>query len=334
MIIPGFIGHGDTIGVTAPSSGASEPLDKVRFMHARDRLAERGYGTRFTSNVFTDIGDERSSPAEQRARELESLISDKDVRYMVSASGGEHLNEIFEFLDMSGLRDDPKWIQGYSDNTDILLMATVNHDVMSIYCGNYGDYGMEPWHRSVTENLEFVEGKRKCQTSFDKHAEGFVERITGLEPFECVADTVWDSPDVGFRGRLVGGCFDKLKEMVGTDRDRMRDFAERYRDDGIVWYMEVYVSDHDDTVSALASMRDSGWFENVHGFVFGRPLFYDGNDYKDAVTSAIGDLGVPIVFDADVGHKAPRMTFVNGAIAEFDIRDGKCTLNYPELGLN
>ena len=122
--------------------------------------------------------------------------------------------------------------------------------------------------------------------------------------------------------------------MVGTDRDRMRDFAERYRDDGIVWYMEVYVSDHDDTVSALASMRDSGWFENVRGFVFGRPLFYDGNDYKDAVTSAIGDLGVSIVFDADVGHKAPRMTFVNGAIAEFDIRDGKCTLNYPELGLN
>ena len=108
MIVPGFIRAGDTIGVTAPSAGASEPLDRVRFMHARDRLAERGYGTVFTPNVFTDIGDERSSPAEQRARELESLIADRDVRYIVSASGGDYLNEIFQYLDMSGLRDDPK----------------------------------------------------------------------------------------------------------------------------------------------------------------------------------------------------------------------------------
>ncbi len=332
MIIPGFIGPGDRIGVTAPSAGASDPLDRVRFMHARDRLSERGYDVIFTPNVFTDIGDERSSPAEQRAGELESLISDRSVRYILSASGGDYLNEIFEYLDMSGLRDDPKWIQGYSDNTDILIAATVDHDVMSIYCGNYGDYGMEPWHRSVLENLEFVEGKRKCQKSFDKHAEGFVDRVTGLEPFECTADTVWDSPDTDLSGRLIGGCFDKLKEIVGTGRDRMRDFAERYRDDGVVWYMETYVSDREDTVSALESMRDSGWFENVRGFVFGRPLFYEGDDYREAVTSVIGDIGVPVIFGADVGHRAPRMTFVNGAYAEFSVRNGKCTLTYPELG--
>ncbi len=334
MIIPRFIRPGDRIGVTAPSAGASEPLDKVRFMHARDRFAEMGYDVLFTPNTFTDIGDERSSPAEKRARELESLIADGSVRYILSASGGDHLNEIFAYLDMSGLKDDPKWIQGYSDNTDILVMATVNHDVMSIYCGNYGDYGMEPWHRSVSENLEFVEGKRMCQTSFDRHAEGFADRVTGLEPFECTADTVWDSPDVSFSGRLIGGCLDKLQEMVGTDRDRMRDFAERYRGDGIVWFLETYASDRDGLVSALKSMTDSGWFENVSGFIFGRPLFYEGDDYKGAVLSVIGDTGVPAVFDADVGHKAPRMTMVNGAVAEVSVKDGRCSVNYPELGAN
>ena len=330
MIIPRFIRPGDTVGVTAPSAGAAEPLDKVRFMHARDRFAGTGYEVLFTPNTFTDIGDERSSPAEQRARELESLIADGKVRYILSASGGEHLNEIFEYLDMSGLRDDPKWIQGYSDNTDILVMATVDHDVMSIYCGNYGDYGMEPWHRSIVENLEFVEGKRSEQRSFDSHAEGFVDRVTGLEPFECVAPTRWDSPDVAFSGRLIGGCLDKLKEMVGTGRDRIRDFAERYRDDGIVWYLETYASDSGDLASSLRSMCDSGWFENVRGFIFGRPLFYEG-DYKSDVLSVIGDIGVPIVFDADVGHKAPRMTMVNGALAEITVKDGGGTVAYPEF---
>lgn len=331
MIVPGFIREGDRIGVTAPSAGASEPLDRVRFLHARDRLAERGYEVVFTPNTFTDIGDERSSPAEQRAKELESLIADGSVRYILSASGGDYLNEIFEHLDMSGLRDDPKWIQGYSDNTDILVMATVNHDVMSIYCGNYGDYGMEPWHRSVAENLEFVEGKRMCQTSFDRHAEGFSDRVTGLEPFECTAPTVWDSPDTEFSGRLMGGCLDKLQLMVGTGRDRMVDFAERYRDDGIVWYLETYSSDRDGLVSALGSMRDSGWFENASGFVFGRPLFYEGDDYRGAASSVLGDLEAPMVFDADIGHKAPRMTMINGALAEIGVRGGVCTIRYPEL---
>ena len=329
MIRPAFLRKGDLIGVTAPSAGASEPLDKVRFLHAQDMLAERGYATLFTPNTFTDIGDERSSPAEQRARELELLIADRDIRYIVSASGGDYLNEIFEHLDMSGLRDDPKWIQGYSDNTDILIMATVNNDVMSIYCGNYGDYGMEPLHPSVIQNLEFVEGSRTEQDSFDSHAEGFIDRVTGLEPFECVAPTEWISEDVTFSGRLIGGCTDKLRGIVGSDRDRTRDFAERYRDDGIVWFMETFASDPEGIRADIRSMIDAGWFENASGFVFGRPLFYEG-DYRSDVLSVL-DTDVPVVFDADVGHKAPRMTFINGAVAEVTVKDGRGRIRYLDL---
>ena len=330
MIRPAFIRNGDTIGVTAPSAGASEELDQVRFRHARDMLDVRGYRTLFTPNTFTDIGDDRSSPAEQRADELMSLIADRDVRYIVSASGGDYLNEIFTTLDMSGIANDPKWIQGYSDNTDILIAATVNYDVMSIYCGNYGDYGMEPLHPSVIQNLEFVEGRRNEQESFDSHAEGFVDRVTGLEPFECTAPTRWISDDVSFSGRLIGGCTDKLREIVGSDRDRMRDFAERYHDDGIVWFMETYLSNSEGIREDLLSMKEAGWFEHVNGFVFGRPLFFEG-DYREAVLSVIGKMGVPTVFDADVGHKGPRMTFINGALAELTVKDGRGKMRYPEL---
>ena len=329
MIRPAFLRKGDMIGVTAPSAGASEPLDRVRFLHAQDMLAERGYPTLFTPNTFTDIGDERSSTGEQRAKELELLIADRDIRYIVSASGGDYLNEIFDTLDMSGIRDDPKWIQGYSDNTDLLVMATANYDVMSIYCGNYGDYGMEPLHPSVIQNLEFVEGKRSEQDSFDSHAEGFVDRVTGLEPFECVAPTRWISDDATFRGRLMGGCTDKLREMVGSDRDRMRDFAERYREDGIVWYLETFASNTEGIKVDIKSMIDAGWFENASGFVFGRPLFYEGNYHSDVLS--VLDIDVPKVFDADVGHKAPRMTFINGALAEISVNGGKGKMRYLDL---
>ena len=329
MIRPAFLRRGDIIGVTAPSAGASEPLDRVRFLHAQEKLAEMGYATLFTPNTFTDIGDERSSPAEQRAWELERLIADRDVRYIVSASGGEHLNEIFGTLDMSGIREDPKWIQGYSDNTDLLIMATADHDVMSIYCGNYGDYGMEPLYPSVVQNLEFVEGRRSEQESFDSHVEGFADRITGLEPFDCTEPTRWISDDVTFRGRLIGGCTDKLRGIVGSERDRLRDFAGRYRTDGIVWFMETYDSDTEGIQKDIQSMKDAGWFEHASGFVFGRPLFYEG-DYRKDVLSVL-DPDVPIVFDADVGHKGPRMTFINGALAEITVKGGRGKITYLDL---
>ena len=79
----------------------------------------------------------------------------------------------------------------------------------------------------------------------------------------------------------------------------------------------------------LRRMRELGWTDGCTGFVFGRPLFYHGeSSYVDVVSAELSDMGVPLVFDADVGHKAPRMTFINGALATFDVRDGACELSY------
>ena len=330
MIRPKFLSAGDTIAVTAPSAGVSEPVDVIRFNNARSNLEKRGYSVRFTPNVFSDIDGDRSSPAEQRAKELDSVLSDPDVRYVVSAKGGDFLNEIFEFTDLSSISDDPKWVQGYSDNTDILMGITTVFDIMSVYCGNFGDFGMEPWHRSITENMEFIEGRRSEQTSFDTYEDMFKDRVTGLEPINGDLPVFWKSEeDVSFTGIALGGCHDKLALMVGTSRDRVRDFAERYRDEGIVWYMERFAGDRETEIRDLRSMLDNGWFEHVSGFVFGRPMFYDGDDYEDAVRSVLSDLHVPIVFDADVGHKAPRMTLINGASIRVDVTDGKGRISYP-----
>lgn len=332
MIRPKFLSAGDVIGVTAPSAGVSEPVDVTRFENARSNLERRGYHVRFTPNVFSDIDGGRSSPAEQRAEELESLLADHDVRYVVSAKGGDFLNEIFDFTDLYPISDNPKWVQGYSDNTDILMMITTAYDIMSVYCGNFGDYGMEPWHRSITENIEFLEGRRTEQSSFDTYEDMFKDRVTGLETIQGDLPVSWRSEeDVTFSGIAIGGCTDKLAMMVGTRRDRVRDFVERYREEGIVWYMERFAGDRETEIRDLRSMMENGWFEHVTGFVFGRPMFYDGDDFEDAVRSVLSDLHVPIVFDADVGHKAPRMTLINGARIVVEVKGDVGRISYPDL---
>ena len=64
-------------------------------------------------------------------------------------------------------------------------------------------------------------------------------------------------------------------------------------------------------------MKQAGWFRYVKGFLIGRPLHFGeecmGVDMYNAVTSMIGDLGVPIIMDTDIGHLPPMMPLICGA---------------------
>ena len=117
MIIPKYIQSDSCIGVTAPSGGAYKPTDKIRFENAKNKLKELSYNVIFTDNVFCDDGYGRSSDKCVRAKEFMSLIKDDTIDYIVSAKGGDYLAEMLPYLDFKKIKKNPKWVQGYSDNT-------------------------------------------------------------------------------------------------------------------------------------------------------------------------------------------------------------------------
>jgi len=76
--------------------------------------------------------------------------------------------------------------------------------------------------------------------------------------------------------------------------------------------------------NTLFKMKDMGYFKNAAGYVFGRVCFpgsFTGMSYADAAKKVLGD--APMVFEADVGHVPPKMTLINGAMAELESSDGK-----------
>ena len=263
-----------------------------------------------------------------------SLLEDPEVSCIFSAKGGDYQFEMLPIMDWETYESNPKWFQGYSDNTTLMFKMTAEHDVATVYCGNFGDFGMEDWHQSLTENMEFLEGARSSQGSFPFHATDFVDRVTGLESFQEDEPTVWGSSagDCRFSGRLIGGCMDVLEWFHAKGTADPSGFVERYSGDGVVWYMETFDMTEDRIRSMLRGMESDGWFRGCTGFVFGRPLFYHGDvPYRDLVEGELAHLEVPVLTDADVGHKAPRMTFVNGAVSEFSYSGGGCELRY-DLG--
>ena len=332
MLYPEFLEEGCTIGVTACSDGNQDPLDFVRVDSAKLHLEERGYRVVETPNVRTSrLG--RSSSARERAGQLNSLLLRDDVRLIIMAKGGDYLPEMLPLLDFEMIKRHPKWIQGYSDPTGLLFSVTTNCDIATVYASNFGDFGMAEWHKSIEDNVRLLEGKAVTQTSFEQYQDGFAVRETGLEGYAVSEQVKWKNLNgeerVSIEGRLLGGCLDVLVNLVGTRYDKTAEFVRRYREDKILWYLESFNLNSEQLYLGLWQLKEAGWFENAAGFVFGRPCMYRSDmdlSYEEVIREALKELEVPVILDADIGHKPPRMTIINGAVGRFVCEGGRGSL--------
>ncbi|MDF2541444.1 MAG: hypothetical protein K0S47_1162 [Herbinix sp.] len=339
MIYPLPLEKGYRIGVTAPSDGIAKEVDFARFDSAVKHFYELGYPVTETAHVRRSEKG-RSCDGNTRAKELLELVQDDQVRVIIAASGGDYLVEMLSHLDLEVLKDNPKWMQGFSDITGLSFTVTTNLDIATIYANNFGSFGMKNWHNSLVQNIRILEGQDIVQESFDFFQDGFIERITGLEEFAADKEVQWkilhpsegkEKDEMMLSGRAIGGCLDVLLNLVGTRFDTTKKFVEKYQSDGILWYLESFALGSESLVRGLWQLKEAGWFQNAVGFIFGRPCFYHTDTdttYEEAIISAIGELGLPIILEADIGHKPPQLTMMNGAIATVYSKDGKGNITF------
>lgn len=333
MIYPEFIKKDDVIGITAPSDGNGTEIDFARLDNGIRQIEEKGYKIIEKASVRKSIKG-RSAHGDIRANEFMDLIVNEDVKTIVSASGGDYLLEILPHLDFNKIKANPKWFQGYSDNTGLVHTITTMCDIATIYSNNFNDFGMETWHESVWTNLRILEGKELVQESYDRYQDGFYDRTTGLEGYVLTKPVNWhniNEEEVNIYGRTIGGCLDVLISLVGTRFDKTNSFIERYKDNGFIWYLESFNLPAEALTLALWQLREAGWFRYSKGFVFGRPTFYDetiSSTYEEVVMSVLGQLDVPIILDADIGHKPPQFSMINGGLATLHSKGGKARLTY------
>lgn len=335
MIYPANLEKGFSIGVTATSSGYENDIDFIRLENAIKNFKGHGYPVILTPNVRGGNNKGRSSDAVTRAKELIKLINDPNIRLIIAASGGDYLMEILSFLDFMTIESNPKWVQGFSDTTGLTFTITTNLDIATIYANNFGTFGMKNWHSSLSDNLLILEGNDIIQNSFDMYQDGYYDRITGLEEFVLEKKVEWinvfpkganESDGINIHGRMLGGCLDVLLNLVGTRFDKTIEFSERYKEDGILWFLESYSLSSESLIRGLWQLKEAGWFKNARGFIFGRPAMYKSEyeiSYEEAVVSVLQELGLPIILEADIGHKPPQFAVINGALATVKCKNKK-----------
>lgn len=333
-----FLPQGGTIGFVAPSFGAASLPYDARFENTIKIFKNKGYKINEGPNCRLAEGVGKSNTSQKCAKELMDYYQNNDSDVIISVGGGELMCEILPFVDFDLLaKAKPKWFMGYSDNTNFTFLLTTLCDTASIYGYCAGTFGMEKWDKSVEDNFDLLCGKKLKVSGYDKwENEPIDPKEFPLASFNSNQDKVLvkhPDKDIKMSGRLLGGCLDCLANLCGTSFDRVKEFNAKYKDDGIIWFIESCDLNLFSQRRALWNLKNAGWFENVKGFVFGRPRFdygeaYMGLDQYSAVTGILGCLDVPIIMDADFGHLPPSMPIICGSYANIEATGNDIEIEY------
>ena len=193
---------------------------------------------------------------------------------------------------------------------------------------------MEKFEDDLKNNLEIIKGNIIDQNNFKFYEEESLERKTGLEGYNLTEPVIWkvfEQKEANFKGRIIGGCFDNIAELCGTKYDGGAEFVKRYKSDGIIWYFDNCEMSYESVLRTLWKFSELGYFENTNGIIFGRfgvqstSLGYTMETLiKDSVLSK---MNIPIIYDADISHKGPTMTIINGSIANVKVKLGKAVIH-------
>ena len=370
MRYPEFLPAGGTIGYVAPSFGLADDFRKAGFAHGREKFRQAGYGEKLGPNCFACDGIGISSTPKSCGRELTEFYCDPEVDAIISCAGGELMCETMSCVDLERIRNaKPKWYMGYSDNTNFTFLLTTMFDVASIYGPGARSFGLEPRHASIddafgimTGRVDEVHGYDKWQLTRNPAEEtdplaGYLlteERVSKLwipEGWEqsgkaSVSEKLGDKTDAGtwitdlrtwngsleISGRMIGGCMDCLVNLLGTRFDHVKEFCEKYREDGFLWFLESCDLNVFSIRRAMWEMEEAGWLRYVKGFVIGRPLCFGqemiGLDQYEAVLGIARKHQVPVLMDADLGHLPPAMPIVCGSIGKLRVRGNDVSIKY------
>lgn len=349
MRIPEPIKKGDTIAIAAPSFGATTEPYNFRLEEAVRRFKARGYNVAVGDCCYKADGLGISTDPKAAAEELMRYYLDGQVSAVFSCGGGELMCETMSYVDFDKLKAaKPKWFIGCSDNTNFIFPLATLCDVAAVYGQNAPGFG-KPWEQSEIDTWNILEGKSSVVSGYPMFQNPETEVTDPLSPYiltdEKILTAYIPSKDgvklapmgktVKMRGTLLGGCLDCIVNLSGT---RLGDAGRLNREHkNVIWALESCDYNVMDIRRALWHLRESGWFENASGFVFGRPLaafrqeMMGVNEYN-AVTGILGTLNVPIVLDADIGHIDPAMPLVIGAEAEVTVRGNDIKLDMDLRG--
>lgn len=295
---------GDRVALLTPSSPASldridEGIDVLRFcgLEPAEYPSARARGTTQPFLAGSDT---------ERAANLRDALLDDAVAGVMTVGGGYGSQRMLEQLDWSGLDAvAPKVVVGYSDVTALL-------EALASRLGWSSVMGPMVAEGEFRESYSFS-SLWSCLTSPERY---------GPLAFPEARTLSGGAAD----GVTVGGNLSLVAGSLGTDTT--------WAPPGAVVLLEDENEDAPRIDTMLTHLRRCGYFAEAAAVVAGK--FTNAGDSTDDEVRAVlddrlGDLGIPVVADANLGHGGHVQTWPVGVRARVDADARTVTFLEPPL---
>lgn len=274
MILPDFLEKGDVIRLITPS-GAVEPEYVAR---AAEVLTSWGYEPQIANHALTKEGRFAGTTSE-RMKDLQDAFEDPRVKAVLCTRGGYGIVHLLAEMDSSLIRNNPKWLIGYSDITALHAMCSYQ--------------GVISLHAPMCKHLADSKGLDIPSLDLRNIFEGRLpEYELPVHPLSVYGEA---------EGTLIGGNLAVFCGLRGTRLD-----TTTFVDDPVLFIEDIgekpYQIDR-----MLYNLELGGVFAKLKALIVGQftdyeedPLMYD--TVLVTIRKITEKYNIPLIFDFPVGH--------------------------------
>lgn len=304
MKIPPFLKEGDTIALTA----SARSITREQIAPAVEFMQAKGFKLLIDEDLFR-VHHQFGGTDLQRAEFINKMIADPEVKALWNVRGGYGTGRMIDDLDVNTLRQNPKWMIGFSDYT------VIHHHVMR-HCDLAVLHATMPifmWEKQGKE----LEDVKLAMESLASALKGEFQSLN------CQNSETINAHD--FTGEIVGGNLSVLLSINGTDSET--DWTDKI----------LFIEDLDEYYyhidRMMQTLRRNGKLKGLKALLVGSFIqMHDhtvpfGMTVKEIITEHCSPYSYPIVFDVNAGHHLQNMTIPFGMLAEF--KNGLLTFVRP-----
>ncbi len=295
LLYPPHLSKGSLAVIISPSGNT----DATYIDGAKTVLENWGLQVKTSQFAYGKYG-RFGGTVEQRLYDLQSAMDDKNVKLILCSRGGYGIVQLIDQLDFTQIKQNPKWLVGYSDIT-ALHLAFMQNGIMSLHA---------PMARHLTEYSNDEASNYTRQALFD-----------GIQEYQLEPNEL--NKEGNASGTLLGGNLAVLCGLTGTPYMKIprkgilfiEDIAENpYKIDRMMWQLKL-----------------SGILSKLSGLIIGQfseceedPLM--GATIYDSIRNMVDKYNYPVIFDFPVGHVQNNYPLVHGSIVNISVKKNNVIL--------
>ena len=295
ILTPRPLKRGDRVAILSPS-GIIKPQTVYNAMPV---LADRGWVTYVGQHTF-DRYSTYAGTDDARYEDLEAALLDPDTRAIICSRGGYGAVHLLDRLDRLPLRDDPKWIVGYSDISAL-------HALMS-------KHGIQSIHAPMCKHIAQHKG-------MDEDSQRLFRLLEGERLEIRVAGNRLNRPGEA-TGILYGGNLAVTAGLISTPFDVLRGDT--------ILFIEDIAEPVYKVERILYNLRLNGTLASLRGLIVGRFTDYtpgvDKETMEQMIARMVEPYDYPVAFGVPIGHVHHNIPMVCSSSVTLTVTPNQVTI--------